>query len=878
MLPIGNIPSRLVVPFNKKHYIPQEGVSRRGPLASHQSRGLQHPHLAMAEAQTPKFSYFRNLGWKLLVLSLIIVAGAAYLLRDRFDPYQFTVLENMQDEIYEFRTYHDFDGDGLSECIEVKNFRPDKNLIWVKSWNGGIVDQANYWEAVQGRGLMFVDVTGDGYEEIIAFTQKDDSLYLYVHDLVSKQPIITRHFLFCAEEPLTPHSRGVDILPGCVGDKAVYQHKVILFAARAFFAGKPRTVYAFDLNTRTLIHQFETHSALAQIFPYDLTGDGVDEIILTGLAYGNIHYPAAYRDDKCWLFVLDQKLNPVFPPLSFSEYPSEFFCLPVEAHAERYLLAAPDYQGEKNLYDYLYLIDAQGRIHLRAKSPYAGSHELGPVATSRKNPTEVYCGKGDNRLVKLNEKLESVLQVSTPFDKIRPLSPKDIKDIDGDGREDILCVSENWLLLYDDRLDLMARFPIPNPRIRTTFREMGKGGPVEIGLAVQGRFYRLSLSPNKAFSYFPLILPGLTGVLFLLLVASQKTYSRTANRTRILRYLHDDSSEGVMVIDNQCFTIFANSRFAQLLNLHHPPKKGENAVSILNHPGIVEIIRKSISSRERVDEKVMALEDESGFEGEISVQPYRYMFKRGSNYLVTLRSSDTPPHSAQIHSWSKAVQKMAHDIKTPLSTVSLNLKVLQTRLEKIRLSETERCDLSDDVKMMRTELDRIQLVTRNFLKFSNLDKPHFQAFEIRTIIDEAQRRFQPYVNAEFSIEVSIDDDVKPVWADPQQAEMVFTILLENALAAMQGKGSINIHVSLVQLLNPMVSEYLEIEVADTGHGIKEEDKKRIFQPYFSTKPEGTGMGLAIAKKIVQDNGGSIDVYSRPDFGTVFRFSLPVIKE
>ena len=832
----------------------------------------------MAKKPKQKLSYFRNSGWKLLLFSLFIVGAAAYLFRDRFDPYQFIVLENVKEDVHEFRTYHDFNGDGLSESIEVKNFEPNKVLIWVKSWNGGFIDQANYYERIAQGGMMFVDVTGDGFQEMVVFTQKDDSLFLYVHDLISKQPIITRHFLFCAEEPLTPHHRAVDIMPACMADNAVYQHKVILFAARAFFAGKPRTVYAFDLNTGTLIHQFETHSVLAQIFPYDLTGDGVDEIIVSGVAYGNIHYPAPYRDDKCWLFVLDQKLRPVFPSLSFAEYPSEFCCLPVEAYAEKYILAVPQYVGEKNLYDYLYLIDAKGRIHLRMKNPFAGLHESIPVVSSRKNPTAIYGRKGDNQLIKLNEKLESVLQVSVPFDKIFPMPVNDISDINADGREDLLWVSENYLLVYDDSFGLMAKFPIPTSGIRTTFREMGRDKPVEIGLSVEGGFYRLSLSPNKMYSYLPLFLVGLTGLVFVLLSGSQKLFSLSANRNRILRYLRSDSSEGVLVIDDRCFIIFSNSRFAQMLNLHHPPAKGENVVSILNQPAIVEAIKKSIATRERVEERVMLLADESGFEGDISVQPFRYAFKGRFNYLVVIRTAGIPSHSDHIHSWSKAVQKMAHDIKTPLSTVSLNLKVLQTRLEKIHLSETEHLDLSDDIEMMRTELDNIQSVTRNFLKFSNLDRPHSQAFDIRTVMEEAARRFQPYLNSEFSIEVSIDNDVKPVWADPQQIEMVFTILLENALAATQGKGSIDVHVSSVQFLDALFSESLEIEVADTGPGIREEDKKRIFEPYFSTKPDGTGMGLSIARKIIQDNGGSIEVYSKPHFGAVFRFSLPVSKE
>jgi signal transduction histidine kinase len=74
------------------------------------------------------------------------------------------------------------------------------------------------------------------------------------------------------------------------------------------------------------------------------------------------------------------------------------------------------------------------------------------------------------------------------------------------------------------------------------------------------------------------------------------------------------------------------------------------------------------------------------------------------------------------------------------------------------------------------------------------------------------------------------------------------------------------------------SEYIEIEVADTGPGIRETNKSKIFEPYFTTKSEGTGMGLTIAKKIVEDHGCTIDVHSRANIGAVFVFSLPVVKE
>jgi signal transduction histidine kinase len=117
-----------------------------------------------------------------------------------------------------------------------------------------------------------------------------------------------------------------------------------------------------------------------------------------------------------------------------------------------------------------------------------------------------------------------------------------------------------------------------------------------------------------------------------------------------------------------------------------------------------------------------------------------------------------------------------------------------------------------------------------------------------------------------------------VWADPQQIEMVFHILLENALAALQGKGLICISSTLAQFLDTSFREVLEIEVTDTGPGIQDEHKSRIFEPYFTTKQAGTGMGLAIAKKIIEDHGCSIELYSKANFGATFRFTLPVLVE
>ena len=833
----------------------------------------------MGEANKSKFSILRNFGWKLFVFSLFIAGAAVYILYKSLLPYDFNVTEEINGELRYSIAYHDFDHDGYSEMMEIRNSGPSEYNILVRNWNGGTIDQANYWETIDTRGLMFTDITGDGYDDILGFTQGGDSLFFYMHDLIAKKVIIDRLYIGRLEEPIST-SRYVTFFPICIADTDIYKSKVLIFVARSFTALKPRSVYALDLEKKKIIAEFHTGSAIMGAYPYDLNGDGKAEIVTFGYASGNVHYDTKYKDDKCWLFVLNQKLEPIFPPLDFSQYPAYFVCFPFDIYTERYLLAVPDYFGDKQLNKFIYLINPQGKIYLRTQNPFNRTNQdnngFAPVVNTAKNPAEVYGWQGENKMIKLNYQLKIVKIVSTPFDKPRPLV---LKDLMMDGKEVVFYDSQNYFLAFDEELNLLAKFPNPKRQAIVDFRQNGPGKPLEIALSFPQKYFRLSLVKNKLYSYLPLIFIPFAGLIFLFLTGFYRITNGITTNNKILKYLRFDLTDGVLIVNHEGFITFINKRFIQILNLYPSPRKGEKVVSVLNHfPQIREIINKCLTTGDSVDQNFLYENEKIKFEGRISVQPHKYLFKRGLDYLVILKSADTNLDSNKIQIWSRAVQKMAHDIKTPLSTVALNLKVLQTRLEKIRLSVNEKNELSDDIQMMRTELDNIQAMTKNFLKFSNLDKPHFQAFNIIEPIEAAKSRFKPYINDELSIDISIDKDLKPVWADPQQIEMVFTILIENALAAVKGKGLISINVSAVQYLESIFSESLEIEVADTGPGIAEKDKNRIFDPYFSTKSEGTGMGLAIAKKIVEDNGGLIEVHSKPNFGAVFRFSLPVIKE
>jgi two-component system nitrogen regulation sensor histidine kinase NtrY len=118
--------------------------------------------------------------------------------------------------------------------------------------------------------------------------------------------------------------------------------------------------------------------------------------------------------------------------------------------------------------------------------------------------------------------------------------------------------------------------------------------------------------------------------------------------------------------------------------------------------------------------------------------------------------------------------------------------------------------------------------------------------------------------------LSAPEGLPPADLDPEQFRRVIINLMDNALEAMGGRGSVE-----VSLRTSADGGRVFIDVADDGPGIRDEDKERLFEPYFSTKKDGTGLGLAIADKIVAEHGGSMRVRDNQPRGSVFTIELPL---
>lgn len=203
---------------------------------------------------------------------------------------------------------------------------------------------------------------------------------------------------------------------------------------------------------------------------------------------------------------------------------------------------------------------------------------------------------------------------------------------------------------------------------------------------------------------------------------------------------------------------------------------------------------------------------------------------------------------------------IAHEIKNPLTAVKGMTQALEMN------PDDKEC-LSDFKEVVPKEIDRLNNLVNNLVRFGKSPKLQFKQVDVNTIIENALRLFSSRCrnrNIEIKKELGPVPEIK---ADPEQLTQVFTNLILNAIQAIGSDGG------QISFKTQEVNNHVLIEVADSGQGIPQDKLKNIFDPFFSTKEEGSGFGLAITYKIIQDHKGEITVESKLGHGTKFRIGF-----
>jgi signal transduction histidine kinase len=203
---------------------------------------------------------------------------------------------------------------------------------------------------------------------------------------------------------------------------------------------------------------------------------------------------------------------------------------------------------------------------------------------------------------------------------------------------------------------------------------------------------------------------------------------------------------------------------------------------------------------------------------------------------------------------------MAHEIRNPLNSISLFIQLM-------RQTTTEPDQLDHQAKILK-EVDRIDSIIRKLLDSSRRSRVITSNVQINQVIDNAIDAFSPQIETrKIQVKRLYHCVPPPITADPTELEQIFTNLFLNALDAMGRGGSL-----AIELLEK--GGRVIVTVSDSGNGIAEDIIPNIFEPFFSTKSRGTGMGLPVAQRIARMYGGNMEVERSSHEGTTFRLEFP----
>lgn len=238
---------------------------------------------------------------------------------------------------------------------------------------------------------------------------------------------------------------------------------------------------------------------------------------------------------------------------------------------------------------------------------------------------------------------------------------------------------------------------------------------------------------------------------------------------------------------------------------------------------------------------------------------------RNIGVVVVFDDLTEQERAQKVATWREVARRIAHEVKNPLTPISLSAQRLKRKyVEQIEDPVFEEC-----TRMIIDHVDLIRNLVNEFSAFAQFPTANPILCNIGSIIEETVMLYREGLD-QVAFEFRVSEEIPELNLDRQQIKQAMINLIDNAVAAMEESGRITIDLSYDEIL-----KMVRIEVADNGPGISDEDKTRLFEPNFSTKRAGMGLGLTIVSSIVLDHNGQVRVQDNHPKGAKFVIELPV---
>jgi two-component system, sporulation sensor kinase E len=232
------------------------------------------------------------------------------------------------------------------------------------------------------------------------------------------------------------------------------------------------------------------------------------------------------------------------------------------------------------------------------------------------------------------------------------------------------------------------------------------------------------------------------------------------------------------------------------------------------------------------------------------------------------RSTQQTIESERFSALTLLAAGVAHEIGNPLNSLHIHLQLMERKIQ--RLDGKARSELQESINIARSEITRLDSIVTQFLRAIRPSKPQLHPENINLIVEESVRFFTPEItDRDIVVEQELRSDLPLLEVDRDQMKQVFYNVIKNSFEAMKRRG-------ILRIRTDRDDTHVVITFTDTGGGISAEDLSRVFDPYFTTKTSGSGLGLLIVRRIVREHGGEMAMESREGNGLTLTIRLPYL--
>jgi len=232
------------------------------------------------------------------------------------------------------------------------------------------------------------------------------------------------------------------------------------------------------------------------------------------------------------------------------------------------------------------------------------------------------------------------------------------------------------------------------------------------------------------------------------------------------------------------------------------------------------------------------------------------------------RTAQQTIESERLNALTLLAAGVAHEIGNPLNSLHIHLQLMERSVQK--LDDGAKAELQQSIDVARSEVNRLDSIVTQFLRAVRPSQPQLRPENVNTIVEEAVRFFTPEIqDRDIVVEQELRSDLPLLQLDRDQMKQAFYNVIKNSLEAMQRHGTLRIGTDLDDT-------HVFVRFVDTGSGMSAANLSRVFEPYFTTKPAGSGLGLLIVRRIVREHGGELSIESSQGKGLTLTIRLPYI--